>query len=250
MGSTMNRQDRDRRGVRGESSSSGRQKQPVGNVPGSTPLKGKSGPTLPKRLAASSYTPSRRYQRRPLVEPKRLRMVREVLETITLTVLLFMVFRFAVQNYRVDGHSMVPTLQDQQYILVDKAAYLFHAPQRGDVIVFAYPIDPTQDYVKRIIGVPGDHVLVDQDGFVWVNGTELHESYISEPTNPYAPTDLVLKADQYFVLGDNRGDSSDSRVWGPVPRQNIIGKASMVYWPLGALHLVPGEEAVFEQVKP
>jgi signal peptidase I len=189
-------------------------------------------------------------QRRALADPSRLRTVREVLETITLTILMFMVFRFAVQNYRVDGHSMVPTLQDQQYILVDKAAYLFHAPERGDVIVFAYPVDPTQDYVKRIIGIPGDRVQVDQAGVVSVNGVKLNEPYISVSPDPYAPTDMILRANQYFVLGDNRGDSSDSRVWGPVPRQNIIGKASMVYWPLTALHFIPGESAVFGAVKP
>jgi signal peptidase I len=189
-------------------------------------------------------------QRRALAQPARLRMVREVLETITLTILMFMVFRFAVQNYRVDGHSMSPTLQDQQYILVDKAAYLFHAPQRGDIIVFAYPVDPTQDYVKRIIGIPGDQVQVDQNGVVSVNGVRLNEPYISASPDPYAPTNTVLRANQYFVLGDNRGDSSDSRVWGPVPRQNIIGKASVVYWPLTALHFIPGESAVFGAVKP
>ena len=209
-----------------------------------------SRPGAQEKSAPSAKTPPRRYQRRSLAEPSRLRMVREVLETITLTILMFMVFRFAVQNYRVDGHSMVPTLQDQQYILVDKAAYLFHPPQRGDVIVFAYPVDPTQDYVKRIIGIPGDRVQVDQAGVVSVNGVQLNEPYISESPNPYAPTNTVLKADQYFVLGDNRGDSSDSRVWGPVPRQNIIGKASLVYWPLSALHFIPGESSVFSVVKP
>jgi signal peptidase I len=203
--------------------------------------------TAPDKMSPSA---KKSPQRRLLAEPSRLRMVREVLETITLTILMFMVFRFAVQNYRVDGHSMAPTLQDQQYILVDKAAYLFHPPQRGDIIVFAYPVDPTQDYVKRIIGIPGDRVQVDQNGVVSVNGVKLNEPYISASPDPYAPTNMVLRADQYFVLGDNRGDSSDSRVWGPVPRQNIIGKASVVYWPLTALHFIPGESAVFGAVKP
>ncbi len=238
----MNRQDWERQ----ESV----QAPPPAQKPRPAPGASSAGSAAPSRLTTIPRTTPKRYQRRRLVEPGRLRMLREVLETITLTVLMFMVFRFAVQNYRVDGHSMVPTLQDQQYILVDKAAYLFHPPERGDVIVFAYPVDPSQDYVKRIIGIPGDRVEVTQDGFVYVNGVEIHEPYISEPTNPYAPTDLVLKADQYFVLGDNRGDSSDSRAWGPVPRQNIIGKASLVYWPLNALHLIPGESAVFAAVRP
>jgi signal peptidase I len=177
-------------------------------------------------------------------------MLREILETVTLTILLFLVFRFAVQNYRVDGRSMQPTLQDQQYILVNRAAYLFHPPERGDVIVFVYPLDPTQDYVKRVIGIPGDHVQVEQDGTVIVNGVTLQEPYITPSSDPYIPTDLVLGPNQYFVLGDNRGDSSDSRVWGPVPRQNIIGKALLIYWPLGNFHFIPDESAIFSTVKP
>ncbi len=245
----MNRPDVDRGDVRGEASLPPEPRPKPPTTAGERSDVSKKT-TPPRRPSSATRIPAQRYQRRPLVEAKRLRMVRELLETITLTVLMFMVFRFAVQNYRVDGHSMVPTLQDQQYILVDKAAYLFHPPQRGDVIVFAYPIDPTQDYVKRIIGVPGDRVQVDQDGTVSVNGTQIQEPYISESVNPYAPTDLVLKANQYFVLGDNRGDSSDSRVWGPVPRQNIIGKAALVYWPLSALHFLPDESKYFQAVKP
>jgi len=217
---------------------------------GRPPSRPRPSTDAPHQPSAATSRPHRRYQRRSSVEATRLRTVRELLETIMLTVLLFMVFRFAVQNYRVDGHSMVPTLQDQQYILVDKAAYLFHPPERGDVIVFAYPLDPTQDYVKRIIGLPGDHVEVDQDGTVFVNGTEIREPYVNPSLNPYTPTDLALQADQYFVLGDNRGDSSDSRAWGPVPRQNIIGKAALVYWPLGALHILPDESTYFQVVKP
>src|SRR5579859_317866 len=216
--------------------------QPPSPLP---PQDGGAEPKLPKRPAP------RRYQRPdPLSEARRLRMLREIVETITLTILMFLVFRFAVQNYRVDGHSMEPTLQDQQYILVNKAAYLFHPPERGDIIVFAYPVDPSQDYIKRIVGIPGDHVVVDQNGLVFINSTQLHETYLTAPTNPYEPTDLKLGPGQYFVLGDNRGDSSDSRVWGPVPRQNIIGKAWFVYWPLGAFHFIPSQSAVFAGISP
>jgi signal peptidase I len=177
-------------------------------------------------------------------------MLREILETIAITTLVFLVFRFAFQNYRVDGHSMVPTLQDQQYILVNRAAYLFHPPERGDIIVFAYPLDPTQDYIKRIVGVPGDHVQVNQEGVVFVDGVSLSEPYVSEITNPYDPTDMKLGPNQYFVLGDNRGDSSDSRVWGPVPRANIIGQAWFVYWPLGNFHVIPSASATFSSISP
>jgi signal peptidase I len=216
-----------------------------------------AGPPLSKKppaeagqpeRARSGAVPRKRYRRHDPNEPKRLRLLREVLETITLTILMFLAFRFAVQNYRVDGHSMIPTFQDQEYILVDKAAYLFHPPERGDVIVFAYPLDPTQDFIKRVIGLPGDHVQVAQDGTVSVNGVQLPETYINDLDNPYPPTDLIVCADHYFVLGDNRGDSSDSRAWGLVPRHNIIGKASLIYWPIGSFHVVPSAQSVFAAV--
>lgn len=207
-------------------------------------------PARPPKPPTPSQSPARRYERHIASEAKRLHMLREILETVTLTILLFLVFRFAVQNYRVDGHSMMPTLQDQQYILVNRAAYLFQPPQRGDVIVFEYPLDPTQDYVKRIIGIPGDRVQVEQDGTVMVNGVTLQEPYTTPSPNPYIPTDLVVGPNHYFVLGDNRGDSSDSRVWGPVPRQNIIGKALLVYWPLSNFHFIPDASAIFAAIKP
>jgi signal peptidase I len=202
-------------------------------------------------MADADKPPFRHYQpRRDLDEARRLRLLREVLETIALTILMFLVFRFAFQNYRVDGHSMLPTLQDQQYILVNRAAYLLQPPQRGDIIVFAYPRDPTQDYIKRIIGIPGDHVQVNNDGAVFVNDVQLDEPFIDDATNPYDPTDIKLGPNQYFVLGDNRGDSSDSRAWGPVPRQNIIGKAWVVYWPLSNFHVIPDVSDFFSAIKP
>ncbi len=177
-----------------------------------------------------------------------MRLLREVVETIALTILLFLVFHLAFQNYRVDGPSMVPTLQNQQYILVNRAAYLFHPPERGDIIVFAYPLDPSQDYIKRIVGIPGDHVQINQAGVVTINGVKLHEPYVNDTTNPYQPTNITLGPNQYFVLGDNRGDSSDSRAWGTVPRANIIGQAWFVYWPLSSFHILPSASAVFADI--
>ncbi|HLW00626.1 MAG TPA: signal peptidase I [Ktedonobacterales bacterium] len=215
-------------------------------VPGAAP---REKPAAPSRPLPRRYQP-RRSVNSDLMEARRLRMLREILETIAITTLVFLVFRFAFQNYRVDGHSMVPTLQDQQYILVNRAAYLFHPPERGDIIVFAYPLDPSQDFIKRIVGIPGDHVQVDQNGVVSINGVALNEPYVSEITNPYAPTDMTLGPNQYFVLGDNRGNSSDSRDWGPVPRQNIIGQAWFVYWPLGNFHIIPSASSTFSSITP
>jgi signal peptidase I len=180
---------------------------------------------------------SQRSQRRPQHSEKdierRYRLIREIIETITLTLLMFLVLRLAVQNYRVDGQSMEPTLHNYEYILVDKAAYLFHAPERGDVIVFAYPHDTSIDYVKRIIAIPGDTISVVGER-VTVDGVTLHEPYVNkdDPYNPFPPiVHLHVGSNDYFVMGDNRGNSSDSRQWGFVPRQDILGKADFIYWP-------------------
>jgi signal peptidase I len=181
-------------------------------------------------------------------EQRGARLLREVLEVAIMTLLLFIVVHLLVQNYRVDGPSMTPTLINQQYILVDKAQYLFSKPQRGDIIVFAWPKDTTQDFVKRVIGVPGDTVTVDAAGNVTVDGVQINEPYVNDLDNPYQPNSWLLGANQYFVLGDNRGDSSDSRDWGPVPVNDIIGKAALVYWPLNDMHFLRDWSGVFSQV--
>ena len=183
---------------------------------------------------------------------KRRRFVRELLEIMTLTLLMFLVLRFAVQNFRVDGPSMEPTLHNQEYIFVDKAAYLFQAPGRGDVIVFEYPLNPQLDYVKRIIAIPGDIVSVVGQR-VTVDGVTLNEPYVNKNdlSNPFLPINKrIVGPNEYFVMGDNRGDSSDSRQWGFVPRQNIIGKADFVYWPFSEdnFGLLPNVIPVFAHV--
>ncbi len=181
-------------------------------------------------------------------EHRNFRLLLEVLETAVLTLLLFMVVRLTVQNFKVEGPSMMPTLQNSEYILVDKAEYYLRAPQRGDVIVFVAPPNPSTDYVKRVIGLPGDTVRVDANGQVFVNDVRITEPYVNDLTNPYEPNTWKLGPNQYFVLGDNRGDSSDSRAWGPVPRANIIGKAALVYWPFDDLHLLADWSNVFSTV--
>jgi signal peptidase I len=173
------------------------------------------------------------------------RLLREVLEVAVLTLLLFVAVRMFVQNYRVDGPSMQPTLHTSEYILVDKAEYYIHPPQRGDIIVFQAPPNPSQDFVKRVIGIPGDTVTVAQDGTVTVDGTVLNEPYVADHDNPYDPRSWQLGSNQFFVLGDNRGDSEDSRYFGPVDRNLIIGKAALVYWPLSELHPLQSFAGVF-----
>lgn len=176
------------------------------------------------------------------------KLLREILEVAILTVLFFGVVRLLVQNYRVDGFSMEPTLHDKQYILVDKASYYIHSPERGDVIVFEWPRDTSQDFVKRIIGVPGDTVQVAANGVVTVDGVRLNEPYVNDLDNPYGPETWKLGTNQYFVLGDNRGDSSDSRDWGVVPRNDIIGRAAIVYWPLSDVHGLRDWSSIFSKL--
>ncbi|GCF10488.1 signal peptidase I [Dictyobacter arantiisoli] len=166
---------------------------------------------------------------------KRYRLVREIIETLVLTVLMFLVIRLAVQNFNIDGMSMEPSLHNQELVIVDKWSYIFHTPARGDVIVFVAPPNPAQDYIKRVIGLPGDVITI-QNTQVMVNGKMLSEAYVDpmRQGNPYQPiTNMRIPQGAYFVLGDNRGGSSDSRDWGCVPNQNIIGRAAVVYWPLG-----------------
>lgn len=182
------------------------------------------------------------------------RFVREVIETVVLTVLLFFVISSAVQNYFVDGVSMEPNLHNTERILVDKWSYLFHPPLRGDIIVFAAPPDPSEDYVKRIIALPGDIITI-RNTTVIVDGDTLSETYISPARqgNPFAYkqiNNVIVPPNDYFVLGDNRAESSDSRDWGFVPRNNIVGRAVLVYWPLGESNdgLVPNVSNVFVNV--
>lgn len=183
---------------------------------------------------------------------KHYRLVREIIETIVLTVLMFLIIRLAVQNFTIDGHSMEPTLHNLELILVDKWSYHFHAPTRGDVIVFVAPPNPSEDYIKRVIGLPGDVVTVNNTT-VSVNGKQLNEVYVKPQNqgNQYPSfTNMVIPQGAYFVLGDNRAGSSDSRDWGCVPQKNIVGRAALVYWPFGQDNdgLLPNEASIFDGI--
>jgi len=178
---------------------------------------------------------------------QRSHLAREIVETIALTLIIFLVIRFAIQSYRVSGPSMLPGLQTDDYVLVNKIAYLFHTPERGDVIVFHYPLDTSEDFIKRVIGLPGDTVSLDNKT-VQVDGVVLHEPYISEAYNPSGKT-IKVPMDEYFVLGDNRPLSDDSRDWGFVPKADLVGKAVIVYWPLSNWELINTYSNVYTQVK-
>jgi signal peptidase I len=156
------------------------------------------------------------------------RFTLDVLETIVLSVLLFLAINAVSARIRVDGFSMEPTLMNGEFVIVNKLAYRFSEPKIGDVIVFHYPRDPEQEYIKRVIGLSGDQVRI-MNGQVNVNGEPIQEPYIAAP--PRYESSWEVPESSLFVLGDNRNNSSDSHNWGPVPMENVIGKALFVYWP-------------------
>ena len=139
---------------------------------------------------------------------------------------------FLYQPVRVEGTSMLPQLEDQDRLFINKMAFRVGDIHRGDVVVFEYPRDHTKSYIKRVIGLPGDVVRID-NGHVWVNGKRLLETYVPPRfEDDRSQPEQVIPAGQYFVMGDHRSISSDSREFGPVDRELIYGKAAFVYWPM------------------
>jgi signal peptidase I len=157
-----------------------------------------------------------------------LRFVVDIVETLILSVILFAAINAVSARIRVDGASMEPTLQSGEFVIVNKLAYVIGQPKTGDVIVFHFPRDPEQEYIKRVIGLPGDQVVI-KEGRVTVNGQLLEEEYIA--ASPVYEATWDVPSDSLFVLGDNRNNSSDSHSWGPVPVEYVVGKAILIYWP-------------------
>ena len=192
------------------------------------------------------------------------RVGREIIEAVVLAAVVFMLLQVTLRNFRVDGPSMDPTLEDGQYLLVNRLVYLqvdmdrlakivpfwkagegssrhaIHAPKRGEVIVFEFPDsnpnNPRKDFVKRVVGLPGETMRM-FDGKVFVNEEVLDEPYLSQKDHSNA-SEITLGAGEYYVLGDNRAHSNDSRSWGAVPEANIRGKVWMVYWPAPGIQII------------
>jgi len=157
--------------------------------------------------------------------------LRDLLLSVVIAVLVIL---FLYQPVKVEGTSMMPALVDQERIFINKFVYRFGVSdiQRGDMVVFHYPGDPAKSYIKRVIGLPGDHVAI-EEGAVWVNGEKLDEPYVPEEYRDRQSAPLIsVPSEHYYVLGDHRSSSNDSRSWGPVHRRFIYGKAAFVYWPL------------------
>jgi signal peptidase I len=167
-----------------------------------------------------------------------MKIFRDIIAPILLGLAVFALFHATVGSFKVYGSSMLPTIEEGEYIMVSKAAYFFGEPQRGDIIVFDSPQDPKSDLIKRIIAVPGDTVEI-RDDKVIINGIPLVEPYILEPPH-YLMMPEEIPPGHYFVLGDNRNNSSDSHRGWTAPRQNIVGKAWITYWPPYRWRLIPG----------
>lgn len=165
-------------------------------------------------------------------------LLREIIETVILSLIIFFfITTFLLQNFRVLLSSMEPTLHEGQFIMVNKLAYRLHPPERGDIIILKYPRDPQRDFIKRIIGLPGEKVEI-IEGKVHIKDQPLQEPYVRYPGS-YSWGPRGVGEDEFFVLGDNRLNSHDSRAWGMLPSKNIIGKASFCYWPPKYWGLVP-----------
>ncbi len=170
---------------------------------------------------------------------------RELVETVLLTLVIFFMIRFAIENYRIEGESMEPNFHNGQFLLVNKIQYLLQPPQRGDVVIFRYPLNEKKNFIKRVIALPGEKVEI-RAGKIFVNGVRVPEPYpLRFADYDYGP--VTVGPDEYFVLGDNRPYSSDSHSWGMVPTKDLIGKAWVSYWPSDEWGVVPTYSYASEQ---
>ena len=190
-----------------------------------------------------------------------LSFLRETLETVVIALVIFSALQFSFQNFRVEGASMEPNFKEGEYLMVNKLVYVsfdpsflryilpflpiktgngfhpFHPPERGEVIVFHFPRDPSRDFIKRVMGIPGDEIEI-RRGDVFVNGEKIEEPYIQRK-DTYSMPRIKVPQGTYFVLGDNRASTNDSRDWGGVPEDKIIGKAWFAYWPTNRWGFIP-----------
>ncbi|HVH64515.1 MAG TPA: signal peptidase I [Candidatus Acidoferrum sp.] len=178
----------------------------------------------------------------PTEAPRQKSFIRDTLEIVFLALVLYVVIQYAVQTVHVLGSSMQRTLHDNDLLVASKISYKLHPPQRGDIIVFKPPDEASRDFIKRIIGMPGERIRI-VNSVVYINDRVLHEPYLPEKWTynnnwPSSGQDYIILPDQYFVMGDNRNHSSDSRTFGPITLDSILGKAEVRIWPLDTLGLL------------
>jgi signal peptidase I len=167
--------------------------------------------------------------------------LREWVQVIIIALIISLPIRFFIaEPFVVQGASMDPTFSTGQFLIVDRLTYRLENPERGDVIVFEYPNNPNIYYIKRIIGLPGEHITI-KGGKVSVNGTQLDEPYIDPAHASQDSEDKTLGDTEYFVMGDNRAQSSDSRIWGPLDKHFIVGRPFIRLTPFTAISVFPGQ---------
>ena len=179
-------------------------------------------------------------------------LLREVAEVVVLAIILYFGISFVVQAVHVEGLSMFGTLDDNDYLIANKIDYRLHPPQRGDIIILRPPTDNSKDFIKRVIALPGERLLI-RDGIVYINGHKLDEPYLPEAWTtlnnpaPWSVGDVaVIPANEYFVMGDNRNRSQDSRIFGPIGRDRIDGRAWFRIWPLDHFGNIYAQEPILE----
>ena len=192
-----------------------------------TPALPESAAPLPGALAVPVETPA---------PSRRSRWLREIVDTALLTAIIFLLLNAATGRFMIKSVSMLPSLHEGEYVIVDKVSYLLHPPERGDIVVFERQ-DETEDLIKRVIGLPGE-TLEMSGGIVYIDGQPLPEPYLTPSPSSSYPAHK-LGADEYFVMGDNRGNSRDSRIFGPIRRDSVVGRAWMIYWPPSDWAIVP-----------
>lgn len=182
---------------------------------------------------------------------KFIKVVYEFVEAFVISASVFVVvYLFLMQPHQVKGNSMFPTFKDKEYLLTDKITYKRRSPQYGDVIVFKAPVNENFDYIKRVIALPGETVMI-KNGHVYINDKQLVESYISDEitTSPgqflLEGKSYVVKQNELMAFGDNRDHSSDSRDWGPVPDENIVGRVFFRYWPMEEVGVISNVAEAF-----
>lgn len=209
--------------------------------------------TRPELAQASHYYYNSAMNERPEennpVQPEKLsrKIKRDLWETVKIVIISLAIVvpirYFVVQPFIVRGASMEPNFEDKEYLIIDELSFYVRQPERGEVIVFRYPKDPKQFFIKRIIGLPGEKVEIRNSRVKIFNenypkGFTLSEPYLNPPDRPTRPSvSLTLEANEYFVLGDNRDYSSDSRIWGPLSKNRIVGRVIFRAWPLDRIEI-------------
>lgn len=173
--------------------------------------------------------------------PNLLGILVDILETLLLSVVLFFLINAVSARIRIDGSSMEPNLHHGEFVIVSKVNYKIGTPERGDIVVFDFPRNITQEYIKRVIGLPGEEITI-EEGQIFVNGVALTEPYLK--MEPRYEGEWIVQENELFVLGDNRNNSSDSHNWGMVPMENVVGEALLVYWPPSSWGLINGAQPV------